>query len=191
MARAGDRYPLVEVRSRGEWRAWLEANHASSGSVWCVTFKRDHPGYVAYEDTVREALCFGWIDSVPRRVDERRTSHLMSPRAPKSAWSGLNKRLVAELEAEGLMRPAGRAAIARAKDNGMWCFLDDVERLEVPDDLATALARVEGSREAWDAFPPSARRGNLAWIKQAKRAETRAARIERTALAAAEGRRVP
>ena len=174
-----------------EWRAWLERNHSSSGSVWCVTYKKQHPDYLAYEDTVREALCFGWIDSVPRKVDAQRTSHLMSPRSPKSAWSALNKRYVAELERDGMMQPAGLAAIARAKANGMWVFLDDVEQLKVPDDLAAAFTCVVGSRAAWEAFPRSAKRGNLEWIKRAAKAETRAARIERTALMAAEGKRVP
>ena len=191
MAKAGAHYPRVGVRSRAEWRAWLERNHASSTSVWCVTFKRGHPDYVPYEETVREALCFGWIDSVPRKVDSERTSHLMSPRSPKSAWSGLNKRFVAEAEEAGLLHPAGKAAIERAKANGMWTFLDDVERLEVPEDLAAAFAAVPGSRDAWNAFPSSARRGNLEWIKQAKRPQTRVARIERTASAALLGKRVP
>ena len=186
----GDRAE-ISVRSRTEWRAWLEANHATSPSVWCVTFKKGHPDYVAYEDTVREALCFGWIDSVPRKIDAERTSHLMSLRSPKSAWSGLNKRYVAELEAAGLLHPSGLVAIERAKANGMWTFLDDVERLEVPLDLEAAFAAVAGSREAWNAFPPSAKRGNLEWIKRAMKPETRAARIQRTAEAAANGRRVP
>ena len=190
MPEQGDRAE-VEVRSRAEWRAWLRANHATSGSVWCVTFKKCHPDYVAYEDTVREALCFGWIDSVPRKIDADRTSHLMSPRSPKSAWSALNKRYVAELNSAGLIAPPGYEAIERAKANGMWAFLDDVERLEVPDDLAAAFDAVPGSRAAWEAFPRSAKRGNLEWIKRAVKAETRAARIQRTVRAAAEGKRAP
>ena len=189
MKRAGEHYERVEVRSRAEWRAWLEANHESGESVWLVTYRKGHPDHVPYADTVREALCFGWIDSVPRKVDAARTSHLMSPRKPASAWSGLNKRYVEELEREGLMAPPGRAAIERARANGMWTFLDDVERLEVPPDLATALDGAKGARTAWDGFPPSARRGMLEWLKQAKRGETRAARIERIAMGAAEGRR--
>ena len=187
--RAGENFEKVEVRSRAEWRAWLAANHGQSASIWLVTCRKHHPDHVPYEDTVREALCFGWIDSVPRKVDEDRTSHLMSPRKSSSAWSGINKRYVAELEAEGLMAEPGRVAIERARANGMWSFLDDVERLEVPPDLAAAFEAVPGSREAWDGFPPSARRGILAWIKLARRAGTRATRIEKTALEAAEGRR--
>ena len=189
MARAGERYERVEVRSRAEWRAWLAANHARGESIWLVTYRKHHPDHVPYEDTVREALCFGWIDSVPRKVDAGRTSHLMSPRKPSSAWSGLNKHYVAELEAEGLMAEPGRAAITRAKANGMWSFLDDVERLEVPDDLEAGFAAHGGSRAAWDAFPPSARRGMLAWLKLAKRADTRAKRVEAIAGAAARGER--
>ena len=189
MARAGEHYECVEVRSREAWRAWLAANHGRRESVWLVTFKKGHPDHVPYADTVREALCFGWIDSVPRKVDAERTSHLMSPRKPSSAWSALNKRHVEELERDGLMAPPGAAAVERARANGMWTFLDDVERLEVPTDLAESLAGQCGARAAWDAFPPSARRGMLAWLKQAKRPGTRASRIARIASAAANGRR--
>lgn len=189
MPRAGEDLPRVEMRSRATWREWLASNHASSGSVWLVRYRHHHPDHLAYPDAVREALCFGWIDSVPRKLDGERTMVLMSPRRPGSAWSGLNKRYVAELEAAGLIAPPGRAAIERAKADGSWTFLDDVERLEVPADLAAALDGAPGARAAWDAFPPSARRGMLEWIKQAKRAPTRAARIERTATSAARGER--
>ena len=187
--RAGDRYARVEVRSRAEWRAWLAANHEQDASIWLVTYRKHHPDHVPYADTVREALCFGWIDSLPRKVDADRTSHLMSPRKPSSAWSGLNKRYVEELLAAGVMAEPGLAAIERAKANGMWGFLDDVERLEVPGDLARAFDAHPGSRAQWDAFPPSARRGILAWIKLARRAATRAARIHATASKAARGER--
>ena len=179
---------VVEIAAIGEWRDWLAANHACRQSVWLVTFKARHPRHVPYADTVREALCFGWIDSLPRKVDEDRTAHLMSPRKPTSAWSGLNKRHVAELLDENRMMPPGLAAIERAKANGMWTFLDEVERLEVPGDLARAFAGRPGSRAEWDRFPPSARRGMLEWIKQARRKETRAKRVEAVAREAAEGR---
>ena len=179
----------VEVRSRTEWRAWLAANHERDGSVWLVSFKKHHPDHLPYDDAVEEALCFGWVDSVPRKLDADRSMTLMSPRKPKSAWSGLNKRRVAAMEAAGLMTEAGRALVEAAKASGMWTFLDDVERLEVPGDLAEAFDALPGSRDAWDAFPPSARRGMLEWIKQARTDATRAKRIARTAECAARGER--
>ena len=186
---AGDRFERVEARSRAEWRAWLAVNHGQADSVWLVRYKAEHPNHVSYDDAVEEALCFGWVDSVPRKLDSDRTMLLMSPRKPRSAWSALNKRRVAAMEAAGRMASAGIAAVETAKSNGMWAFLDDVERLEVPGDLAAAFEAEPGSREAWDGFPPSARRGMLEWIKQAKTAPTRAKRIAKTAECAARGER--
>lgn len=186
---SGDRFERVEVRSRLEWRNWLAANCERTESVWLVTFKAHHPDHVSYDDAIEEALCFGWIDSVPRKLDGDRSMVLMSPRKATSVWSALNKRRVAAMQAAGLMTDRGRSLVNEAKRNGMWSFLDDVERLEVPDDLSRAFEAYEGSRTAWDAFPPSARRGMLQWIKQAKRADTRAKRIETTASQAVQGRR--
>ena len=186
---AGDDLERVEVRSRAEWRAWLAANHAQAQSIWLVRYKARHPDHVTYDEAVEEALCFGWVDSVPRKLDGDRSMVLMSPRKPGSAWSGLNKRRVAAMEEAGLMAPPGIAAVEAAKANGMWAFLDDVERLEVPDDLLVAFEARPGSRANWDGFPPSARRGMLEWIKQSKTAPTRLKRIARTAECAARGER--
>ena len=187
--RAGEALERVEVRSRAEWREWLVANHEQPESVWLVRFKAHRPEHVTYDEAVEEALCFGWVDSVPRKLDDDRSMVLMSPRKPGSAWSALNKRRVALMEAAGRMAPAGAAMVALARSNGMWEFLDDVERLEVPPDLASAFAASPGSRAEWDGFPPSARRGMLEWIKQAKTAPTRAKRIAKTADCAARGER--
>ena len=186
---AGDALERVEVRTRAGWRAWLAENGAQSESVWLVRYTAHHPDHLSYDAAVEEALCFGWVDSVPRKLDADRSMLLMSPRKPGSAWSALNKRRVAAMEAAGLMAPPGIAAVEAARANGMWTFLDDVERLEVPDDLAAAFGAHPGSRAAWDGFPPSARRGMLEWIKQAKTAPTRAGRIARTAECAARGER--
>ncbi len=135
-----------------------------------------------------ELLCWGWVDSVPRKVDTERSSHLISPRRAGSAWSGVNKAKVAEARRAGAMTAAGEAAVARAVANGMWTFLDDVERLEVPEDLAAAL---EAHRGAWDALPPGLRRGTLEWLKTARRARTRADRIHGIAGRLAAGARPP
>ena len=178
----------VEVRSRAELRAWLSGNHATSGSVWPVVWKKHTDHYLPWGEAVSELLCWGWVDSVTRKVDADRSGYRIAPRNPKSAWSAVNKAKVEEARAQGLMTPAGEAAIAAAQANGMWGFLDDVERLEVPEDLAAALTGAKGS-EGWDAYPRSVKRGTLQWIKTAKTAKTRAARIAETAEAAATGRR--
>ena len=174
MPRAGDHLEKVEVRSRDDLRAWLTRNHAGGGSVWLVTWKKHSPHYLAYGDLIQELLCWGWIDSQTRGVDADRTSVLIAPRNPKSAWSAINKAHVAEARAAGLMTPAGEALIATAEANGMWHFLDDVERLERPADLDAALGeRLEG----WEAWPRTVKRGTLEWIKTAKTDATRTKRI--------------
>ena len=127
-----------------------------------------------FGELVEELLCWGWVDSRTRGVDADRKSVLVAPRNPKSAWSAVNKGLVEAARASGAMTPAGEALIDAAKANGMWGFLDDVERLERPHDLDAALgARVTG----WEAWPRSVKRGTLEWIKTAKTGPTRARRI--------------
>jgi uncharacterized protein YdeI (YjbR/CyaY-like superfamily) len=129
---------------------------------------------------VEEALCFGWIDSLPRKLDEKRSMLLLAPRKAKSAWSALNKARVEKLLAAKLMQPAGLAVIAAAKASGHWSKLDAVELLEIPDDLGKALAKSAAARKNFDTFPRSVRRAILEWIIQAKKPETRAARITET-----------
>jgi uncharacterized protein YdeI (YjbR/CyaY-like superfamily) len=179
-----------QVESVAEWRAWLEANHERPEGVWLVTFKKGSGrSVVTYAEAVEEALCFGWIDSIPRKVDEQRTRLWFSPRKPKSAWSAVNKERVERLLADGRMAPAGLRMVEMAKETGTWTALDEVEALVVPDDLAAAFAAHPGAAEQWEGFPRSARSGILQWIAQAKRPETRAARVAETAEKAARGER--
>jgi uncharacterized protein YdeI (YjbR/CyaY-like superfamily) len=180
----------VEVQSRQELRDWLAAHHRKVESIWLVTFKMGHPHYLPYAELVDEALCFGWIDSLPRKLDDARTMHLLSPRKKGSAWSAVNKAKVAALIADGLMAEPGLAAIERAKADGSWERLDCVETLELPDDLAAEFAAAEGvALENWNGFSRSSRRGILEWIALAKRPETRASRVAQTVTLAAEGRK--
>lgn len=188
MARAAGSAPKVAARSRAELRAWLAANHATSGSVWLVTWKKHTAHYLAYGDLIEELLCWGWIDSQSRGVDEDRTSVLIAPRNPKSAWSAVNKDKVAAARASGAMTEAGERLIRIAQETGMWEFLDDVERLEVPADLAQALGDL---RDGWEAYPRSVRRGTLEWIKTAKTDATRERRIAQVAESLAGGLRPP
>ena len=151
-----------------------------------MIWKKHTDHYVPFGDLVEELLCWGWVDSRTRGVDADRSSVLIAPRNPKSAWSAVNKAKVNAARASGAMTPAGEALIAAARANGMWHFLDDVERLERPDDLTAAL---DGMLDAWEAWPRSVKRGTLEWIKTAKTAPTRAKRIAEVAAAAREGRR--
>lgn len=136
-----------------------------------------------YDDIVMEALAHGWIDSLPRRLDAARTMVRLSPRRLGSAWSGVNKRRIAELEQLGQMTDAGRAAVEAAKADGSWTLLDDASALRVPPDLAESLAAGSATTD-WDRLPPSRRRSLLEAIALAKRSDTRARRVD-SALAAA------
>lgn len=158
--------------------------------MWLVGWRK-HTGRpaVGYDDAVSEALAVGWVDSVGRRLDDDRTMLRFSPRRRRSGWARPNKLRVEALEREGLMTDAGRRVVEQAKADGSWTMLDDVEDLVVPPDLATAFAAVPGSREQWDAFPPSARRGILEWVVQARRPDTRARRVAEVAEKAGRGER--
>lgn len=180
--------PHVHVETRLAWRQWLERNADTSSGVWAVTTKKAHlaPGqdFVSAQDLNEECLCFGWVDSKPGRVDESRTALLCTPRKSGSSWSRVNKERLARLLAEGKVTPRALAIIDAAKADRSWSRLDDVDALVVPDDLAAALADRPPARACFDAFPPSARRGILEWILNAKRPDTRAARVEQTAVLA-------
>jgi len=185
--------PLVHVATRAEWRAWLRRNHATSAGCWAVTVRKPSlaPGeaYVSAQDLNEECLCFGWIDSKPGRVDDRHTGLLCTPRKPGSGWSQVNKTRLERLLAAGEVMPAGLAVIEQAKQDGSWGKLAAVDALAEPDDLVAALDAVPGARANFAAFPPSARRGILEWITQAKADATRRKRIEETARLAGENLR--
>jgi len=142
---------------------------------------------VTYEQAIEEGLCFGWVDSLSNPLDAERTRLWFTPRRPGSPWSRTNKERVARVEADGRMTDAGRAVVERAKADGSWTYLDQVEDLVVPDDLAAALAALPGARERWDAFRPAARKAALRWLLDARRPATRAARVAETARLAQQG----
>jgi uncharacterized protein YdeI (YjbR/CyaY-like superfamily) len=181
--------PLVPADDRATWRTWLEAHHASATGAWLVTWRKGHGPVLDYGEAVEEALCFGWVDSTGGRVDERRTKLYFAPRKSRSVWSRSNKERVERLIAAGLMRPAGLAAIEQAKANGAWTALDEIEQGIVPGDLAAALEARPPAAERFAAFPWSARRAILIWVADARRPETRAARVLETAVRAARNER--
>jgi uncharacterized protein YdeI (YjbR/CyaY-like superfamily) len=173
-----------------EWRRWLEANHARRLGVWLVQYKsRTGKPAVPYEDAICEALCFGWIDSTYRRLDDERGMLWWSPRRKGSVWARSNRERVARLEAEGRMTDAGRAAVGAARADGSWTILEPVEALTVPDDLAAAFDERPPAWDRWEAFTPSAKRPYLLWIVTARRAHTRAKRVAETADRVASGLR--
>ncbi len=168
----------VEVTSRAEWRSWLEQHHAESDGIWLVTWKKATPDkYTSYEEIVLEALCFGWVDSQAKGVDDLRTSITMTPRRTASRWTQPNRDRVVALEAAGLMTDAGRAQIEAARASGAWDELRPVEALEEPDDLRAALDADPAARGRWESLSRSARYQALLRLHDTRRAETRAKRI--------------
>ncbi len=185
-----DEAPHVHADDRATWHAWLEANHATARGAWLVTWRsRSGRDRLDYEAAIEEALCFGWVDSTAGTYDEQRGRLYFAPRKPRSVWAASNKARVERLIAEGRMTPAGLAAIERAKANGSWQILESSERLEVPDDLAAALAEHPPAAANFEAFPPSARKQMLSWVAVAVRPATRSARIAKIAEAAARNER--
>lgn len=119
--------------SREEWREWLEKNHRTSFGLWLIYYKvKSGKPSVRYSEAVKEALCFGWIDSKVKSLDEERYMQIFTPRKPKSVWSKLNKQYIEELIEQGLMTIAGLEKIAAAKQNGSWNSLDAIEALIIP-----------------------------------------------------------
>ena len=176
-----DAYEQVEVVTAAELREWLRTHWDRSPGIWLVTYKKAAGDrYLPYDDIVREALCYGWIDGKSRGLDDLRSQLLLTPRKPTSKWSRPNKERVAELEACGRMAAPGRAVVEAAKASGTWTALDDVENLVEPAELAAALDTVPGARANWDAFPRSTRRATLEWIAAAKRPATRERRVAET-----------
>ena len=163
----------LRVRSRPQWRAWLEKHHASSPGVWFVFYKA-HTGVkcIPYEDAVREALCFGWIDSLVRRLDDDRYVLKVTPRQPTSKWSDVNRKRWSELEAAGRLTSAGLAAAPT--DNS---YAPRPVIPELPGYIATALKTNARAWQAFRALAPRRRRDFVVWIHTAKRPETRERRI--------------
>jgi uncharacterized protein YdeI (YjbR/CyaY-like superfamily) len=179
---ASDSRPEVLIRSADELDRWLSQHGEASTGAWLVRFKAGSgEPQVPWSDVVDVLLCHGWIDRVPRKLDAERSLLLITPRRPGSAWSAVNRRKIEALTSEGRMRPAGLRTVATAKERGSWSRLEVIDELEVPVDLAVALASLPDAVANFARFPPSSRRGILEWIVLAKRPETRARRILETA----------
>ena len=171
-------YDQFYAKDRKTWRKWLSKHHASAPGVWLVYYKKPtgKPS-TPYAEAVEEALCFGWIDSTMRPLDEERYMQLFTPRKPKSEWSKLNKQRVEKLIEQGLMTPAGLEKIDISKKNGHWEKIDHVEALEVPDDLAKPMAKSKKATAHFQSLTKTNKKYLLHWLGSAKRPETRAKRI--------------
>jgi len=183
-------YKSTHPKSRRDWRKWLERNHSTSPGIWLVYYKKESgKRKFDYADAVEEALCFGWIDSLPKKIDDERSALKFTPRKQKSAWSKLNKQRIEKLMAQKLIRPAGLTKIEQAKKDGSWNILNasdfHADNNSLPQDLKTAFSKNKKALANFLAFAPGYRKQFLFWIDSAKRAETKAARIKQTVLMAA------
>ncbi|AXT19618.1 hypothetical protein D7030_09870 [Flavobacteriaceae bacterium AU392] len=171
--------PRLYLKNRDEWRQWLIDNHNTTTGIQLILYKvSSSKESMRWEEAVQEAICFGWIDSTVKKLDEESRVQYFSPRKPKSVWSALNKKYIKELIASKRMHKSGLVKIEAAKKDGSWTSLDDVEKLVIPEDLQFAFNENPIAFNNYKNFAPSYRKGYLYWLNQAKRAETRVKRIK-------------
>jgi uncharacterized protein YdeI (YjbR/CyaY-like superfamily) len=178
LASIADKIEKLYFKNDKEWRQWLQANHHVSKGVHLIFYRIDSEyESMRWEEAVQVAICYGWIDSTVKKLDDERRFQLFTPRKAKSVWSKLNKGYVAKLIEENLMHESGTKSIEVAKRNGAWESLDDVESLVIPPDLSAAFAKHKKAYKNYQAFSPSYRKNYLYWLNQAKREATRELRI--------------
>ena len=172
--------PVMRFKSQKDWATWLDKHHAKSAGVWLqIAKKTGKLKSVSYVEAVEMALCYGWIDGQGKGLDESAWLQKFTPRGPRSIWSKINRTKAMELIESGRMKPAGLAAIERAKQNGQWEAAYDSHRTaSVPEDLQAALDH-NSKAKAFFATLDSTNRYAILWrVQTAKKAETRARRIE-------------
>lgn len=186
-----ENFAIVEIASQEELRNWLLNNHTQHESVWLATFKKNEPDkYVSRWEVLDELICFGWIDGIRRKLDDRRTMQLISRRKVEH-WAKTYKDRAKKLIDEGKMHESGLKAIDISKSNGLWNFMDDVDNLTVPKDLSEELLNLDGAAEFFNSINPSSKRFVLRWIKLAKTEKTRKSRIKKLAELSAKKEKLP
>jgi uncharacterized protein YdeI (YjbR/CyaY-like superfamily) len=162
-----------------EWREWLHQNHEStSEGVYIIFFKLElNVPTMRWEEAVKVALCYGWIDSTVKSLGDGKRQQYFCPRNPKSTWSALNKSYIKKLDLEGLIHESGRKTIELAKKTGTWTAMDDVENLIIPHELQAAFRRYPKAYKNYKNFAPGYRKSYLSWLYQAKRDITKEKRI--------------
>ena len=170
----------LHVKNRKDWRKWLCDNHQKEKEIWLVYYKK-HTGYprVSYNDAVEEALCFGWIDSIVKTIDDETYMQKFTPRKAKSNWSDSNKKRVAKLIGTGELTAAGLKTIETAKANGCWDrAITSTKSVEMPVELENALGVNKDAKDFFTSLSPSCQRQYMGWIGSAKRPETRQKRAK-------------
>ncbi len=188
---ATEDFEQVPVSSQDELRQWLLSHHTQTESVWLVTYKKSVPEkYLGRWDVLDELICFGWIDGIRRKLDEDRTMQLISPRKVQH-WAKSYKDRAAQLTANGRIHAHGLRSIEAGKASGLWNFMDDVDRLEIPSDLHKALKEQTDALPFFEALNASSKRNALRWVKLAKTTPTRQKRIAELARLSTAGKKLP
>ncbi len=173
-----DRIPEHYFKNDLEWRIWLEENHATEKGIYLIFYAVSHENEsMRWEEAVRTAICYGWIDSTVKNIGTGKRRQYFCPRKPKSAWSKVNKDHIDDLKAKGLLHESGLRSIREAQKNGSWTALDDVENGLIPNDLQVAFDGNIKAFENYQNFTRGQRKSYLYWLNQAKRDETRQIRI--------------
>lgn len=160
------------------WRDWLHENHQKSKGVYLIFYKvSSNIDSLRWEEAVQVAICYGWIDSTVKKIDDQRRKQMFTPRKDKSVWSKLNKTYIVKLQEGNLIHESGLKKIEIAKQNGSWESLDEVENLVMSNDLELAFEQNQIAFQNYKNFSPSYRKSYLYWLNQAKRSETRNLRI--------------
>jgi uncharacterized protein YdeI (YjbR/CyaY-like superfamily) len=170
----------VYAADREQWRAWLEKNHSAKREVWLIYHKtRTGKPSIPYDDSVEEALCFGWIDGIIKKLDDEKFGRKFMPRTKNSRWSELNKKRAEKMIREGKTTEAGMARIREAKQSSEWYRAPSERReLEIPLFFKEALVKNKKALDYFNTLAPTYRRHFVGWISSAKREETRVKRLE-------------
>ena len=185
-------FKTLHVTNVEDWRQWLEKNHDKENEVWLIFYKKHtgKPG-VPYDDAVEEALCFGWIDSIIKRIDDEKFSRKFTPRKPDSKWSELNKKRVKKMIQQGRMTKAGQALIDAAKESGKSeQVISHPQDFPIPPGVIKAIS---ANKKAWENFnnlAPSYKKQYIGWITTAKKEETRQRRLKEAVQLLAQGKKL-
>lgn len=180
------------VPNRDKWRDWLGRHYAKESVIWLVFYKKEtSKPTIAYEAAVEEALCFGWIDSIIKKIDDEKYARKFTPRKEKSYWSELNKKRAMRMIKEGRMTDAGLARIKAAKKRGLWKQTGRPRiSFDMPSEFAQALDKNKKAKENFNKLAPSYRKHYIGWIQAAKRDETKKKRIRESIFLLAKGKRL-
>ena len=183
--------PALFFSGPDEFRAWLEANHATETELWMgLTKKHVADRGLTWQEAVPEALCFGWIDSVSQRIDDDTRRQRWTPRKPTSIWSSVNIALVEQLTAAGRMQPAGLAAFERRRDERSGVYSHENPNQQLPLEAAARLASDAAASAFWHAATATYRRQVTHWVLSAKQESTRERRLVQVIEDSAAGRLV-